>query len=153
MSVKNTLDNLNIRDSSLVLRTEALRSSNISTTNLYIAGIVHTEIQSISQASGPSFTVDCGVNALPVVLVQTVFSLTPAGSYTGFHLLNHNIKATGFVKATIVKYGGTYGTQGIPYAFTYNLQDGDVEIGIANTGTTTFTNGSMTVLVEIFQKW
>jgi len=148
----NQLKQLSVRDASLVLKVESVRAENLTTFNLYQNGGVNWEIQEVSQVGSSSTTVDCGVNALNNVRVLTNTFSTAANSYGGFHLLNKWITTNSIITATILSYDGVYATNGLPIAFTYNIQPGDVEIGIMNAGNTPL-NGNMKILVHIDSKW
>jgi hypothetical protein len=148
----NQLKQLSVRDASLVLKVEAVRAENLTTFNVFQNGSMNWEIQEVQQTGSSTTTVDCGANALNNVRIQGNVFTVPANSYSGFHLLNNKITTGSIITATILSYSGTYGTNGLPVAFTYNIQPGDVEIGVMNTGSTPL-NGNITILVHIDYKW
>jgi hypothetical protein len=147
----NQLKQLTVRDASLVLKAETLRSNTIANGTYFDYGERVFAYQQLTQLSGPSFTVDCGANPKYNVIVHTNRFTTAANSYTGFYLLNTLITTDSIVKATILSYDGTYGGQGLPMAFTYNMTPGSVEIGVMNGGNTAL-DGNFYILVEISKK-
>jgi hypothetical protein len=147
----NQLKQLTVRNQSLILNVEAVRAIGLTCSSLYNYGQTLLEFQNISQATGITTTVNCGPNSKSNVIITTQSASTVANSYTGFVLQNTQIQATSVIKATILSYTGTYGTNGLPLAFSYAVSAGQCEIGIMNTGNTALA-GTFKILVEIIDE-
>ena len=139
MSVNNTLQNLTIRDSSLVLRCQTLISE----------GPNAFKLQTIVQPGTITTPVVCGANPSANVLITTNSSVAGGGTATSFIFQNSLITTTSVVRAFVTdRVGGVNGTNGLPFAQAHTVTTGQCIIDICNCGTTAFA-GYFKVLLEI----
>ena len=145
MSVNNTLENLTIRDSSLNIRCEAIRSTTASTAN---PQVLASDIQELTQQTSITTTVDCGPNPKHYVIINTQTASQANGSHT-FKLLNSLIVANSIVRVNVISYSGTFLTNGIPIWITDPLVGG-VDLCVYNPSATPMA-GTFRIFVEIIQ--
>lgn len=114
-------------------------------------GIRGSDYELVNQTT--SITNPVSSSAKAYIFINTETATLAPGASAKFVLTNSLITAnpyTTIIKATVIHYGGTFGTNGIPIASVGVITEGGCEIVICNAGTTAL-NSFCRIYVELIQ--